>query len=78
MHRPNLPSVRGLAQQFGEDIQQTYNSSRSQEGESLRCEALSQADMLHLPIVLTSAIHLAQVGEAPYIAQAHGIGDTDK
>lgn len=31
-----------------------------------------------LHIVLTSTVHLAQVGEAPYIAQAHSIGDTDK
>jgi hypothetical protein len=24
---------------------------------------------------LTSAVHLAQVGEAPHVAQAHGVGD---
>lgn len=29
-----------------------------------------------LASTLTSAIHLAQVGEAPHVAQTHGVGDT--
>lgn len=61
------------------DIQPSYNSSGFQGGKSFRCDALvTQTCCPSLLIVLTSTIHLAQVGEAPYIAQAHSIGDTGK